>query len=339
MTIRRLLALLALGSLLSPTASLTQDTTSRRSADSSRKVIDGNITIRVGKDRDSAETDRIEWGRNGVAAGDTVRGDFVNFFGDTDIRGVVLGDAVSLVGDLTVHEGAYVQGDAVSVGGRVRVTGGEVGGNIVTSGRGTWREGDDEADDEADDADRAATRDRDEPHSILGALFAVFVAMAMLGVTGVIAAAVIPQRLDTIARRLEAGVGRAFAAGLILELGFVPILLLVLFTLIITVLGILLIPFAVVALPLLYAVLGALGWFATATLVGRGISGVQGADRGAMMRSVVVGTVVLLLPFALAALLPSWGGGLIALAGGVVWVATTAGFGAAVLSRGGRREG
>jgi hypothetical protein len=339
MTIRRLLALLALGSLLSPTASLTQDTTSRRSADSSRKVIDGNITIRVGTDRDSTETDRIEWGRNGVAAGDTVRGDFVNFFGDTDIRGVVLGDAVSLVGDLTVHEGAYVQGDAVSVGGRVRVTGGEVGGNIVTSGRGTWREGDDEADDEADDADRAATRDRDEPHSILGALFAVFVAMAMLGVTGVIAAAVIPQRLDTIARRLEAGVGRAFAAGLILELGFVPILLLVLFTLIITVLGILLIPFAVVALPLLYAVLGALGWFATATLVGRGISGVQGADRGAMMRSVVVGTVVLLLPFALAALLPSWGGGLIALAGGVVWVATTAGFGAAVLSRGGRREG
>jgi hypothetical protein len=339
MTIRRLLALLALGSLLSPTPGLTQDTTSRRSADSSRKVIDGNITIRVGKDRDSTETDRIEWGRNGVAAGDTVRGDFVNFFGDTDIRGVVLGDAVSLVGDLTVHEGAYVRGDAVSVGGRVRVTGGEVGGNIVTSGRGTWREGDDEADDEADDADRAATRDRDEPHSILGALFAVFVAMAMLGVTGVIAAAVIPQRLDTIARRLEAGVGRAFAAGLILELGFVPILLLVLFTLIITVLGILLIPFAVVALPLLYAVLGALGWFATATLVGRGISGVQGADRGAMMRSVVVGTVVLLLPFALAALLPSWGGGLIALAGGVVWVATTAGFGAAVLSRGGRREG
>ena len=86
----------------------------------------------------------------------------------------------------------------------------------------------------------------------------------------------------------------------------------------------------------LEAVLGALGWFATATLVGRGITGRDGADRSAMMRSLTVGTAVLLLPFALAALLPGWGDGLLALAIGVVWVATTAGFGAAVLTRGGR---
>ncbi|MGA0920050.1 MAG: hypothetical protein ACO3SD_04965 [Gemmatimonadaceae bacterium] len=355
----RLALLLALCGTLVPAPSHSQDTTTARpnatadstrpvraktraanatqkTGDSSRRVIDGNITIRVGKDEDSTETDRIGWGpRNGVAAGDTVRGDFVNFFGNTDIRGVVLGDAVSLVGDLTVHEGAYVQGDAVSVGGRVRVTGGDVGGNIVTSGRGTWRDGDDEGD-EGDDEGRGAARDRDEPHSILGALFAVLIAMAMLGVTGMIAAAVMPHRIDLVARKLEASVGRAFAAGLIIELGFVPILLLVLFTLIVTILGILLIPFAVVALPLLYLVLGALGWFATATLVGRGITGRDGADRPAVMRSLAIGTAVLLLPFALAALLPGWGGGLIALAVGVVWVATTAGFGAAVLSRGGR---
>jgi hypothetical protein len=361
MLIRRLLSLLVLCGALVPAPSHAQDTTTARpnatadstrpvraktraanatqkTGDSSRRVIDGNITIRVGKDGDSTETDRIEWGRNGVAAGDTVRGDFVNFFGDTDIRGVVLGDAVSLVGDLTVHKGAYVQGDAVSVGGRVRVTGGDVGGNIVTSGRGTWRDGDVDGDeeDEGDDEGRGAARDRDEPHSILGALFAVLIAMTMLGVTGVIAAAVMPHRIDLVARKLEASVGRAFAAGLIIELGFVPILLLVLFALIVTILGILLIPFAVVALPLLYLVLGALGWFATATLVGRGITGQDGADRPAVMRSLAIGTVVLLLPFALAALLPGWGGGLIALAVGVVWVATTAGFGAALLSRGGR---
>jgi hypothetical protein len=299
-------------------------------------VIDGNITIRVATEADSTRAERIEWGKNRVAAGDTVRGDFVNFFGDTDIRGVVLGDAVSLFGDLTVHDGAYVQGDAVAVGGRVRVRGGEVGGNIVTSGRGTWRNGDEDE----GDAEVIPSSGRDQarkPHSILGALFAVFIAMAMLSVTGVIVAAVIPQRIDTIARRLEAGVGRAFAAGLIVELGFVPLLLLVILTLVITLLGILLIPFAVVALPILYGVLGALGWLATASLVGRGITGSQGADRSAMMRSIMIGTVILLVPFALAALLPSWGGGLIALAVGVVWVAATAGFGAAVLSRGGRQ--
>ncbi|MFM8910027.1 MAG: hypothetical protein ACKOH8_05555, partial [Gemmatimonadota bacterium] len=139
-----------------------------------------------------------------------------------------------------------------------------------------------------------------------------------------------------VARRLEASVGRAFAGGRLCELGVVRFLRLVLVSLILTLLGILLVPFAVVAVPLLYLVLGALGWFATATLVGRGLTGRDGADRPAVMRSLAVGTVVLLLPFALAALLPGWGGGLIALAVGVVWVATTAGFGAAVLTRGGR---
>ena len=305
---------------------------SQKTVDSTRRGIDATIKISVDPD-DSTHLSQVEWGEKSVAAGDTVRGDFVNFFGDTDIRGVVLGDAVTLFGNLTVHEGAYVQGDAVAVGGTVRVRGGEVGGNIVTAA-GRHVDGDDEGDADEDGASRI---DRGEPHSILGALFAVFIAMAMLSVTGVIAAAVMPHRIDEVARRLEASVGRAFAAGLLVELGFVPILLLVLFTLIITILGILLIPFAVVALPLLYLVLGALGWFATATLVGRGLTGRDGADRPAVMRSLAIGTVVLLLPFALTALLPGWGGGLIALAGAVVWVATTAGFGAAVLSRGGRR--
>lgn len=329
--ILRLLTFLALCGTLVPAPSQAQDSAkaSSRTADSTRRKIDSTI-VKIRVDTDHAS--QVEWGQGSVAPGDTVRGDLVTFFGDTEVRGVVLGDAVALFGDLTVQDGAYVQGDAVSVGGTVRVRGGEVGGNIVTAA-GRHVDGDD-----AGESDEGGTLiiDRDEPHSILGALFAVFIAMAMLSVTGVIAAAVMPHRIDAVARRLEAGVGRAFAAGLIIELGFVPILLLVLFTLIITILGILLIPFAVVAVPLLYLVLGALGWFATATLVGRGLTGRDGADRPAVMRSLAVGTVVLLLPFALAALLPGWGGGLIALAVGVVWVATTAGFGAAVLTRGGR---
>ena len=329
--ILRLLTLLALLGTLVPAPSQAQDSAkaSSRTADSTRRKIDSTI-VKIRVDADHAS--QVEWGQGSVAPGDTVRGDLVTFFGDTEVRGVVLGDAVALFGDLTVQDGAYVQGDAVSVGGTVRVRGGEVGGNIVTAA-GRHIDGDDDGESDEGGTSRI---DRDEPHSILGALFAVFIAMAMLSVTGVIAAVVMPHRIDAVARRLEASVGRAFAAGLIIELGFFPILLLVLFTLIITILGILLIPFAVVAVPLLYLVLGALGWFATATLVGRGLTGQDGADRPAVMRSLTIGTVVLLLPFALASLLPGWSGGLIALAGGVVWVATTAGFGAAVLTRGGR---
>ena len=286
----------------------------------------------------------MEWGKGQIAPGDTIHGDLVNLFGDVDVRGVVLGDAVTLLGDLTVHENAIVEGDAVSVlgdltlkngsivrhdavavRGEVAVLGGTVEGSIVsgTGHSGSWR-----TQEEAEEPD--------EPMSRGEALLALLVTAAVLAVSGIVAAAAFPSRLDGIVRRLEAGVGRAFAAGLLLELGFVPLLLLLLFGLVITLIGILLIPFALIAYAALYGLMGMLGWFAVAILVGRGVSGADGAERRDLMRALSIGTVILLLPYALVALVPGSGELLSALAASVTWVVVTAGFGAAVLSRAGK---
>ena len=54
------------------------------------------------------------------------------------------------------------------------------------------------------------------------------------------------------------------------------------------------------------------------------------------MRAMAIGTGILLLPYAIGAVLPGIGGWIIAFAAAVTWVAVTAGFGAAVLARGGR---
>ncbi len=323
----------------------------RRRADTASRRIEKVIRVRIDTDdstrtRVDSQEAQVEWGERQVAAGDTIH-DLVNLFGDVDVRGVVLGSAVALFGDLTVHENAIVEGDAVSlmgdltlrdgsvvrhdavaVRGQVRVEGGRVEGSIVSgSGKsGSWRI----------DEENEGRVEPQEPRSRWESLLGVLIAAAMLSVFGIVAAAALPTRLDTVVRRLEAGVGRAFLAGLFLELGFVPILLLLVLSLVLTVLGILLIPFAVVALPALYLVLGLLGWFATAALVGRGVTGDHTDERRSLMRAVSVGTGILLLPFALAAALPDFAGWLVALAVSITWVAVTAGFGAAVLSRAGK---
>lgn len=182
----------------------------------------------------SNEAAQVEWGKGQIAPGDTIHGDLVNLFGDVDVRGVVLGDAVTLLGDLTVHENAIVEGDAVSVlgdltlkngaivrhdavavRGEVAVLGGTVEGSIVsgTGHRGSWS-----TDEEAESPE--------EPMSRGEALLALLVTAAVLAISGIVATAAFPARLDEIVRRLEGGVGRAFAAGLLLELGFVPLLVL-----------------------------------------------------------------------------------------------------------------
>lgn len=321
-------------------------------ADSARRGGDAVVRIRIDApgapsriDSSTAQDEaQVEWGKGQIAPGDTIHGDLVNLFGDVDVRGVVLGDAVTLLGDLTVHENAIVEGDAISVlgdltlkngsivrhdavavRGEVAVLGGTVEGSIVsgTGHSGSWR-----TQEEAEEPD--------EPMSRGEALLALLVTAAVLAVSGIVAAAAFPARLDGIARRLEAGVGRAFAAGLLLELGFVPLLLLLLFGLVITLIGILLIPFALIAYAALYGVLGMLGWFAVAILVGRGVSGADGAERRDLMRALSIGTVILLLPYALVALVPASGELISALAASVTWVVVTAGLGAAALSRAGK---
>lgn len=101
-----------------------------------------------------AEASPVDWGAidgdaREIAVGEEVA-DAVALRGPIHVRGIVLGDAVALGGDIRVLSGGRVLGDAVSVGGEVTVEpGGEVlgdrvalSGSSVVPGQTLDREGD-----------------------------------------------------------------------------------------------------------------------------------------------------------------------------------------------------
>jgi hypothetical protein len=104
--------------------------------------------------------------------------------------------------------------------------------------------------------------------------------------------------------------------------------------------GILLVPFLLVAAPIAFAGVVTLGWLALALMVGRALTRTrhEGTSRAESVRALVIGIALLMIPWLLAALLQ--GAGLVALLARIVaiaitWVAMSAGLGAALLSRAG----
>ena len=163
---------------------------------------------------------------------------------------------------------------------------------------------------------------------------------AMMIVVGLLVLVPFAPNLEATARALEQDFGRAFFLGVVAQLGFIPALLLVCLALVATVIGTPLVPFALVAAPVALAGFVTLGWLALALATGRAIlrSRHDGASRAQALRALTLGTLLLMVPWILAAALQ--GAGTIAIIGrvaavGITWVAATAGLGGAVLSRGG----
>jgi hypothetical protein len=255
-----------------------------------------------------------------VAAGDTVRGPLVTFGGSADIRGTVLGNVTAVFGDVTVRDGANIRGSATAWRGRVIVEGGRVAGALRAT-------------------PVAAARAATPPLSTGEALKLSAGWTAMLLIVGLVALVVASRNLDATAQMLEQGVGRAFVVGVAGQLGFLPLLLLTVAALAVTLIGILLIPFALAAAPVAFAGLVTLGWLATALMIGRAVLRARpGQDRAAMIRALVPGVLLLMLPWIVAAALQEAGTAVVvarAVATGVTWAAATLGLGAAVLSRAG----
>lgn len=252
-----------------------------------------------------------------IAAGDTVRGPVLVLRGDADIRGTVLGNVAALFGDVIVRDGADVHGSAAAYRGRVIVEGGRVRGPLG--------------------ARPVAVAEVAAPPRSTGEALALASGWgAMLLIVGLLALVLAGPQLDETARMLEQSFSKAFFVGVAAELGFLPLLLLVLAALTVTVVGILLIPFALVAAPVALAGLITLGWLAAALLIGRAVfKGAAASDRSALLRAVVPGTVLLFAPWFLAAALQSSGGSAViarAAAFGISWVAATAGLGAVILA-------
>ena len=167
----------------------------------------------------------------------------------------------------------------------------------------------------------------------------------MLVVVGIGVLIFASTNLDAVSDALERSFGRSLLAGIATQLALAPGLALVCVALTLTILGILLIPFAIVAYVLAAAGLVTLGYLAIARLAGRTVLGANeagdGARRAAALRGLVYGLLLLMVPWLAAGAL-AWSptGELLAriVAVGVTWVAATAGLGAAVMSRGGVRR-
>ena len=258
-----------------------------------------------------------------IAAGDTVRGPLVVMGGTAEVLGVVAGDVHALWGDVVVREGGEVAGRASAYRGSVRLDGGRVRGAMESWTRRA-----------------AAPVAAAEPMS-RGRMLGVTAGWtAMLAVVGLAVLVLLAANLERTARVLEEDFGRAFFVGVLGQFGFLPLLLVACIALAVTVVGILLIPFVLVAGPVAFAGIVTLGWLALALVAGRALSRAprEGVARGDAVRALLMGIVLLMAPWAIAAALQ--GTGLVALlarlvALAIAWVAMSAGLGAALLSRAG----
>ena len=172
---------------------------------------------------------------------------------------------------------------------------------------------------------------------------AMFIALAMVGFGTVFFAR---RYLEVVADTASEAFGRSLVVGLLGQLLLFPTLAMLIVGLIFTIVGILLLPFAVVAfvIAVCLAVLG--GYLAVAHAVGETVSRRRMAN-GAFVRSpnaygyLFTGLIGLLGLWAAAALF-GWAGPVVyvfrAAAFVVTWLAATVGFGAVLLSRAGLRD-
>ena len=286
----------------------------------------------VGRDlpgRTLPENAKVTAGARTVMAGTHEKGD-VATAGRLDVLGDVTGSAYALGGDLVIGPGGHVRGDAIAVGGEVRLDGGVVDGEmrrIASRMTGT------STTDNADDEGVMPKAGRSPFMQAVGWL----VVLLLVGIGTLVFA---DRYLDGVVRELERSVPRAFLIGLAGELALAPGLGLICVGLALTILGILVIPFAVVAFVLAAAGLITLGYLGVASMVGSVLmrDGARHSARGAALRSLLVGIAVLMAFWLIAGLTGSSGLVLLVtrgLAVAITWVAGTAGFGAALASRGG----
>jgi hypothetical protein len=280
--------------------------------------------------------DKFSFGDRTVAAGTRVDGPIGIAFGTLHVRGTVEGDVVSYGGDIDIHEGGAVHGNALAILGTVTDEAGHVSGDVRTlaGDLGALPAG-------PTSVARTAQRPMKSQLALAGGWLGVLVIVGI----GVLLFA--STNLDAVGVALERDFGRALIAGIGTQLALLPALALVVLGLALTILGILLIPFAIVAYVVAAAGLVTLGYLAIARLTGALFfrdpekDASQRARRAAALKAMLYGLLVLMAPWLVAASL-AWSprGELIArtIALAITWVAASAGLGAAMISRGGVRR-
>lgn len=289
-----------------------------------------------------------------IADGSTIAGDVALLGGTLTVDGDIEGDVLVLGGRLLLEPGSLVMGDVRSVGGEVETVGATVTGEILSLSVGEPSADRSAADAHDDRHDRRSewdyerrrdrgffgsiTRNVSRTFSDLVGTIVWIVGLTLLGAGFVYFA---PGRLEAIAAEARADVLRSFGVGLAGQLLFFPILLL----LVVLVVTWLVVPFYVLAV----AVAVPAGYLAVARGLGESVVDRRyelferfNLNRQNTYYYVLNGVIVLLAPFAIAAVLQLFGGMLgflrgltLFLAVVLSWAAATTGFGAVILTRGG----
>jgi hypothetical protein len=254
-----------------------------------------------GGDRDQ---DRVRFGGSVVVnEGETLTGDAVAIGGSVRIDGTVTGDAVAIGGGLELGPHADVQGDAVSIGGALkRDPGAHIGGKVVDVGGFNF--------DFGSLREGRSSRRFAFPFGFPFSGPAMGLVALMLTVARVIMLCALTSLVVLVGREYVERAGaraavepiKAGAIGLLAQLLFVPLLVITILVLVVTIIGIpllVLIPFALLAL----AVIGLVGFTAVAFNLGHLVSRrFNWNDRNPYL-TVVTGILLLVSPVLVARLI------------------------------------
>lgn len=271
--------------------------------------------------------DRFAWGDLTIPADATVDGPVAVARGTVNVRGRVHGDVFAVFGDIIVHPSGDVTGSTLALRGKVIVNGGHVGGEMRSVAAPT--------------VPAAAAAPRSDGESVRHALAVTagwYVVVLLVGLGVILFSG---AQLEGVVQALEHRFGPAFFLGIAAQVGIIPLLVLLCLALALTIVGVLLIPFAIVAYILGVAGLVSLGALAAASVAGHAVVRTHMNVRVRAVQSLMVGTSLLALPWVASALLvnSAWGELLARIAAiAITWVAATAGLGAALMARGGVRR-
>jgi hypothetical protein len=271
-----------------------------------------------------------------IGSNESLSGHLLVVQGTADIYGKLLGNLVTVEGDVVLHPGGVVSGDILTLGGEVRDEGGEIGGEVRTFRSASVLQAPLEA--------RAAPPSAVETvFRRLAGVVGVFLTLGALGFGLVMFGR---PNLEVVSDTVSHSFGRAFATGLLGQLLLLPTFGMLVVGLILSVVGIVLLPFAVVVYALLVIVAAVGGYLAVAHAMGETYTRRRLA-LGAMIGSPNSYRYVLVGLAAMAAFWMAWSVfGWVPVAGDLIrgaailvtWLLGTAGFGAALLSRAGIRE-
>lgn len=264
-----------------------------------------------------------------IGSGESHQGDILVLNGDADLYGRLAGNLVTVDGDITLHPGAFVSGSVLAYGGQVHQGGGQVTGEISTLGVLLPVEPDTPAVAAASPLVLALRN--------VAGLAGIFLTLLGIGFGLVLFG---KPNLEIISETVSHTFGRSFAVGVLAQVLVIPTFGVLVLGLILSVVGILLIPFAVIASALLISVAVLVGFLGVTHALGekytrrrlaQGMFGSPNSYR--YVTTGLIGMILLWSGWAAFGWVPVLGWFAFGAAAVVTWLLLTVGVGAALLSR------